>query len=161
MSKSAITLVPGRDYRGDWNQSLDWSADEEICLSYPEQAPSPEGVVCPRCGEASERTGPVVAVRCAVGLGIRVRTAGTCRQDADAAEDVARRRLVPDQPEVRGERLGAAAGVGTGELRDELGDAHRFRAQWASRSEAFERKVEVDEPMLGSVTERNSQKGEV
>lgn len=54
MGKSAITLVSGRDYPRDWNQFLDWFADEEACLSYLEQLRWPEGFVCPRCGEASE-----------------------------------------------------------------------------------------------------------
>jgi transposase-like protein len=54
VSKPAIILVSGRDYPRDWNQFLDWFADEEACLSYLEQLRWPEGFVCPRCGEAGE-----------------------------------------------------------------------------------------------------------
>lgn len=54
MSDLAISLASGRDYPRDWNQFLDWFADEEACLSYLEQLRWPEGFVCPRCGETSE-----------------------------------------------------------------------------------------------------------
>ena len=54
MGRPAITLVSGRDYPRDWNQFLDWFADEEACLSYLEQLRWPEGFVCPRCGETNE-----------------------------------------------------------------------------------------------------------
>lgn len=54
MSNPANVLVSGRDYPRDWNQFLDWFADEDACLSYLEQLRWPGGFVCPRCGEASE-----------------------------------------------------------------------------------------------------------
>jgi transposase-like protein len=54
VNNPASILVSGRDYPRDWNQFLDWFADEEACLSYLEQLRWPEGFVCPRCGDASE-----------------------------------------------------------------------------------------------------------
>ncbi len=47
-------LVSGRDYPRDWNQFLDWFADETACRSYLEQLRWPEGFGCPRCGDVSE-----------------------------------------------------------------------------------------------------------
>ncbi len=52
VSRSALTLVSGRDYPGTWNQFLDWFPDEEACLEYLEQLRWPQGFVCSRCGEA-------------------------------------------------------------------------------------------------------------
>jgi transposase-like protein len=54
VSKPAISLVSGRDYPRDWNQFLDWFADEEACLSYLKQLRWPEGFVCPRCAGSGE-----------------------------------------------------------------------------------------------------------
>ena len=54
MSNPASVLVCGRDYPRDWNQFLDWFADEEACLSYLEQLRWPDSFVCPRCGEEAE-----------------------------------------------------------------------------------------------------------
>lgn len=54
MSDPATTLLSGRDYPHDWNQFLDWFADEEACLAYIESLRWPEGFVCPRCGETNE-----------------------------------------------------------------------------------------------------------
>ncbi len=54
MSNPASVLVSGRDYPRDWNQFLDWFADEAACLSYLDQLRWPEGFVCTRCGDASE-----------------------------------------------------------------------------------------------------------
>jgi transposase-like protein len=54
VNNRAIILVSGRDYPRDWDQFLDWFADEEACLSYLEQLRWPEGFVCPRCGKANE-----------------------------------------------------------------------------------------------------------
>jgi transposase-like protein len=54
VSNPASVLVCGRDYPRDWNQFLDWFADEEACLSYLEQLRWPESFVCPRCGEEAE-----------------------------------------------------------------------------------------------------------
>jgi hypothetical protein len=54
VSNPASMLVSGLDYPRDWNQFLDWFADEAACLSYLEQLRWPEGFVCPRCGDASE-----------------------------------------------------------------------------------------------------------
>lgn len=54
MSDPATALLSGRDYPHDWNQFLDWFADEEACLSYIESLRWPKGFVCPRCGETNE-----------------------------------------------------------------------------------------------------------
>ena len=54
MGNPASILVSGRDYPRDWNQFLDWFADEAACLSYLEQLRWPLGFVCPRCGDTSE-----------------------------------------------------------------------------------------------------------
>jgi transposase-like protein len=54
VSNPASVLVSGRDYPRDWNQFLDWFADEAACLSYLDQLRWPEGFVCTRCGDASE-----------------------------------------------------------------------------------------------------------
>lgn len=54
MSNPVSILVSGRDYPRDWNQLLDWFADEQACLSYVERIRWPEGFVCPRCGGTEE-----------------------------------------------------------------------------------------------------------
>ena len=54
MSTPTSIPVSGRDYPRDWNQFLDWFADEAACLSYLEQLRWPLGFVCPRCGDKGE-----------------------------------------------------------------------------------------------------------
>ena len=54
MSRGSSDLIAGRHYPRDWNQFLDWFADEEACLSYLEHLRWPEGFICPRCEGRNE-----------------------------------------------------------------------------------------------------------
>jgi transposase-like protein len=44
----------GKDYPRNWNEFLDWFADEAACLAYLERLRWPGGFVCPACGVAEE-----------------------------------------------------------------------------------------------------------
>jgi len=51
---SILAPVAGEDYPRNWNEFLDWFADEESCLTYLEKLRWPSGFICPRCGHESE-----------------------------------------------------------------------------------------------------------
>ena len=46
--------VAGKDYPHNWNEFLDWFANEAACLAYLEKLRWPDGFVCPGCGVVGE-----------------------------------------------------------------------------------------------------------
>jgi len=54
MSDFADSPRAGREYPRDWNQFLDWFADESSCREYLMGLRWPQGFVCPRCGGLGE-----------------------------------------------------------------------------------------------------------
>ncbi len=50
---SILEPVAGKDYPRNWNEFLEWFADEESCLNYLEKLRWPGGFICPRCGHES------------------------------------------------------------------------------------------------------------
>ena len=49
-----LTPMPGKDYPRNWNQFLDWFANEEACLGYVERLRWTDGFACPACGVQAE-----------------------------------------------------------------------------------------------------------
>ena len=75
-----------------------------------------------------------------VSLSVQRDGRNSVRQDAYSTENLVSGSLVLDQPEARRERSGPAAGIGAGQLSNQLGDAAPTSARYgASGSGTFER----------------------
>jgi hypothetical protein len=152
VNKPAIILVSGRDYPRDWNQFLDWFADEESCLSYLERLRWPGGFVCPRCGEAGE------AYRSSRG---RLMCAACGRQSTVTSGTLFDKTRTPLRTWLAAawyltnqkhgvSALGLQPVLGLGSYQTSWAMLHRFRrAMVRSGRERLSGRVEVDETYVG------------
>jgi transposase-like protein len=162
LSRASSDLVSGRDYPRDWNQFLDWFADEESCLSYLEQLRWPEGFVCPRCAarHSPYRSSrgrlmcPACRHQCTVTAGTLFdKTRTPLRTWLAAAWYVTNQKYGVSA-------LGLQRALGLGSYQTAWAMLHRFRrAMVRAGRERLRGTVEVDETYLGILDPHKLRKG--
>lgn len=154
--------MSGRDYPRDWNQFLDWFADEESCLSYLEQLRWPEGFVCPRCvarhppyrSSRGRLMCPACRHQCTVTAGTLFdKTRTPLRTWLAAAWYVTNQKYGVSA-------LGLQRALGLGSYQTAWAMLHRFRrAMVRAGREPLRGTVEVDETYLGILDPHKLRKG--
>ena len=120
-----IKPVAGKDYPATWSEFRDWFASDDVCAAYLEQLRWPNGFYCPTCGIAGytgscyERSADLPSLPTSV----QCDGWNDLRQDPHPASRLVRSRVVPHQPEARGQCPGTATRAGSEQLSDRLGHA--------------------------------------
>ena len=162
VNRASSDLLAGRDYPRDWNQFLDWFAEEESCLSYLEQLRWPEGFVCPRCRAMDEpyRSSrgrlmcPACRHQCTVTAGTLFdKTRTPLRTWLAAAWYVTNQKYGVSA-------LGLQRALGMGSYQTAWAMLHRFRrAMVRAGRDRLSGKVEVDETYVGILDPHKLRKG--